>query len=141
MHRDPQTGAVHMVLEYRCEGNPPCIVPPDQVQMLPDAFFKAACFGFAISLNKDLILTKDTTEVDLGLELKVPTRTALFHLGLLDNTRDYVIDKQNEEFYKVKLYFDKDKYEEGKKFKKGIPALKILPLPNEKFSFRYNRRS
>ncbi len=47
--------------------------------MLPDAFFKAACFGFAISLNKDLILTKDTTEVDLGLEgLKVPLEQPYF---------------------------------------------------------------
>ena len=139
MHRDPQTHAIHLILEYKCQGSPPFMVPADEAQMIPDAFLKADCFGFKVALSEDLILSKDTQEVDLGLELKVPPKVAFLHIGLLEGSLDYVIDKQDEEFYKVKLYFNK--YISGHTFEKGTPALKILPLPNEKFSFRYQRRN
>ena len=150
--KDPVTGAVEIPLAYRHSSKEsPFMVPPDSIQMMPDAFFKAECFGFTIKLMEDVyfkeqgafyagefIKGKDEyIEIDTGLELQVPPTLAFLHVGLLEGAMNYVVDKQTKEFYKVNLYFN-NKMKSGN-YAKGQPAYKILPLNNAKYSFKYRR--
>ena len=150
--KDPTTGAVEIPLVYRHNlVESPFLVPSDNMQMIPDAFFKAECFGFTIKLTEDIYFKEtgvfyggdfvtsknEFIEIETGLELKVPAGLAFLHIGLLKGTMNYVVDKQTKEFYKVNLYFNKNM--NNSKYTKGQPVYKILPLNNQKYSFKYRR--
>jgi len=152
MLHDPITKAFNIDITYQYEHDKHAnwYVPRDEIQMLPDPFSKAHSFGLTLSLGEKLSLVSEgallgeklfkvddiALKIPLGIKLKVPPGIAFIHHGLINNTVDYVMDKQGNEFYPVRLYFNKQ-LDVGATWEAGTPVIKILPLPNERYSFKY----
>lgn len=146
-----------IIIEYKqtSEEGLNFIFPRSSVQLSNDMFDKAKSYGVILALPFDLQIQEEKAWlygieqkavvrvrprnglfiIPLGLELRVPENHALFHIDLLRSTHNFVIDSTFKEWYKANLYL----LATPGFFKKGIPALQILPIPDVMYDFVYRR--
>lgn len=133
------------------------IVPSDRTQLSQGIFEKSFSYGYTLKLPFDLfggssttisIIGKDQSErrikpnkqgfyiIYLGIRICRPKGSALYHIGLLKNSMNFVIDKFYKEWYKVNIYYHIDNRPYSTELK-GKPVMQIIPIPDREYQFYY----